>query len=262
LPQLAEFAIVGFADNQGVDVVAAANVQGGGIFTFSSTDANTVNTTSGSAFSSTAATNGVRDAGQNIEAFINGLEATSQGRDIRVSSDFLDIELEIEEANAQSLSTFQALSITGGGANFQLSSSVDLNGKVSLGIQDVQTRQIGRFVDSNNATRFLDDLGSGSALNVVDGDLTDAQAVVGNAISEIASLRGRLGAFQQNTIGSTIRNLQIGVENVSAAESQIRDADFAAETAQLTRSQILVSAATNSLSLANSQPQNVLQLLG
>ncbi|MEM9066760.1 MAG: flagellin [Planctomycetota bacterium] len=245
-----------------VDVVTAANVQGSGIFTFSSTDANTVATSSAQTFASTAAANGIRDDGQDIEAFVNGLKATTDGRSLSVSSDFLDIEFELETANAQTLASFQALSITGGGAEFQLGSSVDLNGKVSLGIQDVQSRQLGRFVDSSSNTRFLDDLGSGSDLNLVDGDLTAAQEVVSNAISQVSSLRGRLGAFQANTIGSTIRNLQVGVENTAAAESQIRDADFAAETANLTRSQILVSAATNSLSLANSQPQNVLQLLG
>jgi flagellin len=52
------------------------------------------------------------------------------------------------------------------------------------------------------------------------------------------------------------------VENTAAAQSVIRDSDFAAETASLTRSQILVSAATNTLGLANQSPQSVLQLLG
>ena len=51
------------------------------------------------------------------------------------------------------------------------------------------------------------------------------------AIEQISSLRGRLGAFQSNTVGSTIRSLGVSVENTTAAESTIRDADFAAETA-------------------------------
>ena len=53
----------------------------------------------------------------------------------------------------------------------------------------------------------------------------------------------------------------MALENTSAAESAIRDTDFAQETAELTRSQILVQAATNSLSIANSNPQNALALL-
>ena len=71
-----------------------------------------------------------------------------------------------------------------------------------------------------------------------------------------------MGAFQKNVVGATIRILGVNIENTAAAQSVIRDADFAAETANLTRSQILVSASTNILSLANSQPQSALQLLG
>jgi flagellin len=63
-------------------------------------------------------------------------------------------------------------------------------------------------------------------------------------------------------VGATIRSLNIANENTAAAESVIRDADFATETAGLTRSQILVNASTNVLSLANQAPQAVLQLLG
>ena len=71
-----------------------------------------------------------------------------------------------------------------------------------------------------------------------------------------------LSAFQKNTIGATVRSLNVSVENTSAAQSVIRDSDFASETAALTRSQILVSASTNILSLANQAPNSALQLLG
>ena len=97
---------------------------------------------------------------------------------------------------------------------------------------------------------------------MVDGDLTGAQKVVEKAIREVSQLRGRLGAFQQNTIGATVRSLNIGLENTTAAESIIRDADFAFETADLTRNQILSASAQQILGLANSQPQAALQLLG
>ena len=89
-----------------------------------------------------------------------------------------------------------------------------------------------------------------------------AQTIVNAAINQVSEQRGRLGAFTRNTVGSTIRSLGVALENTSAAESAIRDTDFAEETAELTRSQILVQAATNSLSIANSNPQNALALLG
>ncbi len=63
-------------------------------------------------------------------------------------------------------------------------------------------------------------------------------------------------------LGSTINSLNVALENVSSSESAIRDTDFASETANLTRSQILVQAATSVLSQANQSPQAVLKLLG
>ncbi len=95
----------------------------------------------------------------------------------------------------------------------------------------------------------------------VAGDLQTAQSVIDSAISQVSSLRGRIGAFQSNVVESTIRSLGVTFENTAAAESAIRDTDFAGETARLTRSQILVNAASNVLAIANAQPQNVLSLL-
>ncbi len=69
-------------------------------------------------------------------------------------------------------------------------------------------------------------------------------------------------AFQRNTLGTNINSLGVAFDNIAAAESMIRDADFAVETAALTRSQILVNASTVTLQLANAAPQNVLALLG
>ena len=74
--------------------------------------------------------------------------------------------------------------------------------------------------------------------------------------------RGRLGAFERNTLQTNIRSLQVGFENITASTSKIRDADFAVETAALTRAQILNQAGTSVLATANLTSQNVLQLLG
>lgn len=206
-----------------------------------------------------SATNGFTDKGQDLQATINGIQATANGKDIRINTDFLDVAITLDTSTSQTLGSVgtKAFSISGGGADFQLSSRVDIAGRVSLGIQDVAIRKLG-----NGDVGFLDQLGNGKGKNVVDGDTSGAQKIVDEAIKQVSALRGRLGAFQKNTIGATIRSLGISVENTTAAQSVIRDSDFAAETANLTRSQILSSASTNILSLANSQPQSVLQLLG
>ncbi|MCA1929463.1 flagellin [Rheinheimera sp.] len=88
-----------------------------------------------------------------------------------------------------------------------------------------------------------------------------AIAQIDSAIKTIDSTRADLGALQ-NRFQSTIRNLSNIVENVSAARSRIRDTDFAKETAELTRSQIMQQASTTILSQANQRPQAALSLLG
>ena len=112
-----------------------------------------------------------------------------------------------------------------------------------------------------NSFGFLSDLKSGGSANVQNGNLSKAQEVIDASIKQVSSLRGRLGAFQKNVVGSTISSLGIALENTTAAESAIRDTDFASETANMTRAQILSQAATQSLALANSAPQQVLSLL-
>ncbi|MFN6192234.1 MAG: flagellin [Planctomycetota bacterium] len=78
--------------------------------------------------------------------------------------------------------------------------------------------------------------------------------------TSVSSLRGTLGAVQ-NRLASTINNLAITTENLTSAESRIRDVDVAFETAQLTRNNILQQASISVLSQANAQPQAALQLL-
>ncbi|WP_293748658.1 flagellin [uncultured Paraglaciecola sp.] len=105
-----------------------------------------------------------------------------------------------------------------------------------------------------------------SGLNVADTSvLTEAQAsaamtAVTEAISIIDAQRADLGAIQ-NRFQSTIRNLSNISENVSAARSRIRDTDFAVETAELTRWQIIQQASITVLGQANQRPQAALQLL-
>ena len=103
-----------------------------------------------------------------------------------------------------------------------------------------------------------------SALNAVDistvAGSNDAIAVIDGAISQISSLRGDLGAIQ-NRFESTIANLLSTSENISAARARIMDADFAVETANLTKAQIMQQAGVAMLAQANMLPQTVLSLL-
>lgn len=88
----------------------------------------------------------------------------------------------------------------------------------------------------------------------------NAIATIDSALANINSSRANLGAIQ-NRFSSVVSNLATTSENLSASRSRIVDADFAAETANLTRAQILQQAGTAMLAQANSLPQNVLSLL-
>ena len=89
----------------------------------------------------------------------------------------------------------------------------------------------------------------------------EALVAVDNAIGQVASQRADLGAVQ-NRLESTVSNLQVNAENLNAANSRILDADFAAETAELSRTQVLQQAGISVLAQANAAGQQVLSLLG
>ena len=105
-----------------------------------------------------------------------------------------------------------------------------------------------------------------SALNIDSLSVTgssgalDALEAINTAIGSVTAIRGQVGSVQ-NRLVRTISNLNISVENLQAAESQIRDADIAEEVALLTRNQIMVQASTAMVGQANLIPQSVLQLL-
>jgi flagellin len=123
-----------------------------------------------------------------------------------------------------------------------------------MGIQSVDTSTLGGTVGR------LYEIGSGN-----DADLTNNTSKAGQilqaALNSITSLRGQLGAFQTATIDTNISTLTSAVTNLTAAQSSIQDADFASESANLSREQILVQSGTTVAGIASSTPANVLSLL-
>ena len=119
----------------------------------------------------------------------------------------------------------------------------------------------GFAVESGNALGAAGADQTANGINVLtQADSNSALLTVDAALQQINTLRSELGSVQTR-FESTISNLQITVENLTAARSRIQDADFAAETANLTRSQILQQAGLAIVAQANSLPQNVLSLL-
>ena len=192
--------------------------------------------------------------GTDAKVSINGQQAAVSGYKVSLRTENLNVDLTMTSTFASAAGS-DAFSITGGGATFSISPDIGSAGQEVIGIQSVAAQKLG-----TTANGFLADLTTGKAHNLTT-DAAGAQSIVKDAINQVASLRGRLGSFQANTIDPTVNSLGVTLENVSAAESAIRDTDFATETSNLTREQILVSAGTSVLSLANHAPQSVLNLL-
>ncbi len=141
---------------------------------------------------------------------------------------------------------------------FQIGANGGQTAEVSMA--DMSTRRLGRGLDAGfDGTNQFKSL---AEISVLDADkATDAIAVIDKAIADVNSVRGELGAFQGNTLESSLSNLRVAQENLIAAESVIRDTDMAAEVASFTRGQILVQSASAMLAQANAAPSIVLSLL-
>jgi flagellin len=141
--------------------------------------------------------------------------------------------------------------LTGDGADDSIvGGQVTFSSSSTFSVETATTIHDAAVAFSNVASIDVgDQTGSNSAIDVIDG-----------ALRFISDSRADLGAIQ-NRMNSTIANLSSISENVSAARSRVQDADFAAETANLTRAQIMQQAGVAMLSQANSQPQMVLSLL-
>ena len=222
----------------------------------SSIDEDVVSTTAANITAVSDVSSPVRDTGQDVAAVINGVVAAGKGKVASVNSDALDISIELTTAGAQAIATIAAMTIQDSGARFNIGSQVDLSNQIRLGLGNMESRNLGNVSDG-----YLNTIGAGAANNLVDGNIEAAQNVVDAAIDKVSALRGRIGAFQSSTLQSQINSLGVALENTTAAESMIRDTDFASETSALTRSQILVQAATSVLSIAGARPQSALQLL-
>ncbi len=208
-----------------------------------------------------------RDSGKDVVAIVNGAVASGRGVSLSVRDSSLDIELNLTESFATTLTgTPTQFTITGGGALYQLGPQVISAQQTNIGIRSMADSRIGGTLvtlsDGSLELQFLNSIKSGGLNDLLKGNFIAASSILETAIDEVSVLRGKLGAFERNTLQTNVRSLQSAVENVTAATSQIRDADFAAETSALTRAQVLSSAGTTVLATANSSIQNVLQLLG
>jgi flagellin len=216
----------------------------------------------GGAFTTTLAdgTEARRNSGTDIGVTINGQQAIGRGLRATLRTGNVDASLTIAEAS-NVVDTTASVTIAGGGAVFQIGQEVSAAGQIGIGIEAINTARLG------GVTGKLYELGSGAGKSLIDitrGDANggDVVKIIEEAINKVSTLRGRLGAVQKNVIDTNVATLGVALENISEARSQIVDTDFAEETANLTKAQVLNQAGIAVLSIANQNPQQVLQLLG
>ena len=193
----------------------------------------------------------LRANGDDVAANVNGVMSSGEANTLSINTATLDLKISVTEGS----STDFSFTIEGGGAVFQLGPEVVSNQQARIGLSNVNTGKLG----GKSGKLYQLKSGQSAALRT---DIKAAADIVDETITKVALLRGRIGAFQRTTLQSNIVALQDTLANITDAESRVRDADFAKESASLTRSQILVQSTSQVLALANQNPQNVLALLG
>jgi flagellin len=204
------------------------------------------------------------DYGVNIQAHLEG--AGLPGGNVYLTSTGDDASLLKNNAYGINVQTATAFAKTAGTVTANMTKAAIFqvgpnNGQlVGVDIKDVQAFRLGLGGDQTGALRSLADLSNKQSL--VNGMFTESLAVIDKAIDDITTLRGGLGSFQANSLETGLNSLRATNENLSAAESTIRDTDFAKESSAFSKNQILVQSSTAMLAQANQLGQNVMQLLG
>jgi len=138
--------------------------------------------------------------------------------------------------------------------NFQIGPNAGQ--KVSVALNSVNTRTIALNVPNESKFKNLSEIDVRNPQGA-----EDTMRLVDKAIDDITVVRGELGAIQKNAMEANIRSLNVAREELTNAESIIRDADMAAEVSEFTRNQVIMQSGMAMLAQANQMPNNVLGLI-
>gem|GEM_PF-1872048 len=196
-----------------------------------------------------------RSYGQDVDAMINGIRAVGTGLNVSLNTSQLSMTYTFSEHAGTYPGYSTGFTIAGGGATFQVGPDVVSRQQITMGIRSINTVQLG------GVSGVLNQIRSGGDANLFDNP-GKAFRIVDESLLAITSIRGRLGTMQRATLETNINVLNDTLGALTEAESQIRDTDFAEETSNMTRAQILVQANMNTLGIANQIPNYMLSLLG
>ena len=204
------------------------------------------------------------DKGSNA-IFVSAGSLDSNGQLQNVDADLLssivgqlrDAGINVEAANDGSADVLRFTADTAGQLTFQIGANGSADQRVSMGVNRMSSDSIG--ISGGDFTK-LEGASLASASILTAESAQQAINILDGALDMVSAQRAQLGAMQ-NRLESTMNSLGIAKENLTAAESTIRDVDMAAEMMQFTQNNILTQAAQSMLAQANQLPQGVLQLL-
>jgi flagellin len=252
-----------YAELSGADVVIRSGE-------FGESELIQIETISGDVTGFGAAGTKTSDRGVNAEVSFSGQRYVGVGNNFSILNRMANLEFSLQSGTAPAAGTL-TLSVRNTGLTFQLREAPRITDRINVGIDAVSGATLGMdtFIDrlqsasaGTNVTvgGFLNTLVTGGA-NDLFSNPENASLIVDRAIEQVGLLRGFLGAVQGQNLEPNINSVNVEIENLSASLSDLRDLDFAQETAAFTKSQILFQSSTLVLAQANAIPQAVLGLL-
>jgi flagellin len=159
----------------------------------------------GASFATTDTTGSTRQRAVGVDAVatINGAMTVGDGLDLKLNTSTLDVEMTLDASFGAGQTAF---AVTGGGSLFQLGAQVTSNQQVNIGIQSVAASKLG-----DNNVGFLNDVITGGGASLVSGNTRKASQIIETAIRQVAVIRGRLGAFEKNTLQTNINSLGVAI---------------------------------------------------
>lgn len=193
-----------------------------------------------------------RTTGTDAVVTVNGQNAAADGLRISFNSNNTSGEFYLTAAGNVAGSAGNIV-ISGGGMTFQLGTSTST--QATLGISSMFTYQLG-----NSSDGYLSTVQSGGA-NDVSTNANNAVAIAKAAINQLATQRGRIGGFQKYQVDTSVNSLKASKQALESARGVIDDVDYAVQTAELSRQQVLMQSAISLLGVTTQQSAQILSLL-
>ncbi len=195
----------------------------------------------------------LNEVGVDADVTINGAAAAADGREVYYTQNGLNLAFTL--TGSFTAGTTQSFTVDdASGATLQL--GTDSTTRYTMGIDSLYARRLG----SADAGGFLSDLKSGGAAALLADPSTAAQ-IAAEAQKQISTLQGRIGGFQKYQVQTSLAAMNATKEGLTAVKSLIGDVDYAAESSELTRQNVLMQSAIQLLGLANQQSAQILNLL-